>query len=571
MAPILSQILGLFVIGIVRGLIAPYAATRDVYALFASGARIMWLDIIYVGATMYGFGYVAFEFSRNWEIFDILWPLIGYGLILAAIATISEKIKAIEPGSAFAFLGWVPRLAFLDGGFSTFAGPSNQGQGSDRGKRVVRGSIIGNGAEEGPRLKAEAARNNVDLSLNIELGGVPIDYRTEAQHFFIGGTTGAGKSQAIRAMLRTVRERKQPAIVADPAGGYLACFGRQTDIVLNPFDARDMAWSPFLELEHDYDCPRIAKAAIPDADGPSQEWNFYAQTLFGEILKVQWRNGNHSVKELLRLVMSADVKELAELLKGTPAATLTAKGNEKMLSNTRAIASTYLGVWDYLEDRGSFSVRQWVRQVGAGENDSWLFLAYRDDQMALLRNLIATWLELAIVEGLSLTENPDRRLWYVMDELDSLGKVTSLRAGLTKLRKYGGVCVNGLQTIAQLRSTYGKDEAQTLLSCMATKLILKAGDSETAEYFSREIGEREIERSKTTHGESAQNMGMGGSTSQNRTKEHTTESAVMPAEVLNLPPLEGFLKPVAMHPMRINLEYVSMPDTNAPFIKKQGR
>lgn len=40
----------------------------------------------------------------------------------------------------------------------------------------------------------------------------------------------------------------------------------------------------------------------------------------------------------------------------------------------------------------------------------YIYLTYRDDQMAMLKNLVATFLELAIVEGLSLSEKPDRRV-----------------------------------------------------------------------------------------------------------------------------------------------------------------
>jgi hypothetical protein len=39
-------------------------------------------------------------------------------------------------------------------------------------------------------------------------------------------------------MLRKVRRRGQAAIIADPAGGYLARFGQAGEFVLNPFDAR---------------------------------------------------------------------------------------------------------------------------------------------------------------------------------------------------------------------------------------------------------------------------------------------------------------------------------------------
>lgn len=47
-----------------------------------------------------------------------------------------------------------------------------------------------------------------------------------------------------------------------------------------------------------------------------------------------------------------------------------------------------------------------MREVGAQQHDKWLYLTYQDNQMAMLRNLVATWLELAIVEGLSLSEEP---------------------------------------------------------------------------------------------------------------------------------------------------------------------
>lgn len=43
--------------------------------------------------------------------------------------------------------------------------------------------------------------------------------------------------------------------------------------------------------------------------------------------------------------LMARIKELGELLAGTPVAILCAKGNDKMLNNTRGIIAIYLGVW----------------------------------------------------------------------------------------------------------------------------------------------------------------------------------------------------------------------------------
>jgi type IV secretory pathway TraG/TraD family ATPase VirD4 len=104
-----------------------------------------------------------------------------------------------------------------------------------------------------------------------------------------------------------------------------------------------------------------------------------------------------------------------------------------------------------------------------------------------------------VAEALSLPEDLSRRLWFVIDELDSLGKVASMRLVATKLRKHGGVMVAGLQNIAQLRATYGYDEAQVILSSLANKLILAIGDHETARYFQDELRQRELARRKFTN------------------------------------------------------------------------
>lgn len=143
-------------------------------------------------------------------------------------------------------------------------------------------------------------------------------------------------------------------------------------------------------------------------EGEAQQWHFYAQTLLAEVLRALWEQERHSVAELLRVIMSADIEELGRTLAGTAAAILTARGNERMLANTRVIRSTYLNAWRYLSEGGSFSVREWVRQTAHQEHGAWLYLVYRDDQMTMLRLLITTWLDLAIVETLSLPEQAHR-------------------------------------------------------------------------------------------------------------------------------------------------------------------
>ncbi len=556
------------------GLLFMWYGPKWVYDFFDKGARYHFLHYVAVVAAIADIYLVAAAILKHGvggAIMGAAFMCMSVGGLLF-VARLVEKLGGVLP-----WFAWYPGLGYRtkDGTFKPLFGdsghrsPLHSGSGAAKADETfVRGAAVVNGEALAKDMKRGASEEQ--LSLLVEIGGVPVPYTAEPEHFLISGKTGAGKSQAINGMLRVVRKRGQSAIIADPigeTGGYISRFGRDGDAILNPFDARSESWSPFVEIREDYDCQQIAKAAIPDAHGDSQEWHFYAQTVLAEVMRSMHNQGKNSVKELLRLVMAADVRELADVLKETPAAILTAKGNEKMLSNTRAIASLYLNTWTYLKDGGTFSVRQWVRDSDASAGQ-WLFLTYRDNQLAMLRQLVATWLDLAVMEGLSLSESQSRRLWFVMDELDSLGKVPSLRAALTKIRKYGGVCVSGLQTIAQLRTTYGRDEAQTLLSCMTTKLVLAAGDGETAEYMEKELGKQEVRRPEVSTGTS-QRVGELASTSENRSDRVVEQSAVMASEIQGLPNLHGFLKLAGMPLARIILQYVSMPDLRPAFEPKK--
>src|SRR6185437_9265397 len=113
-----------------------------------------------------------------------------------------------------------------------------------------------------------------------------------------------------------------------------------------------------------------------------------------------------------------------------------------------------------------------------------------------LRDLISTWMRLAIFEAMNAEEG-DQKLWFVVDELDALGAVDGLKDALARLRKFGGRCVLGFQSIGQVRGTYGDAEAQTIVENCGNTLVLRCSASEhggTAEFASRLIGKREVIR-----------------------------------------------------------------------------
>jgi type IV secretory pathway TraG/TraD family ATPase VirD4 len=57
----------------------------------------------------------------------------------------------------------------------------------------------------------------------------------------------------------------------------------------------------------------------------------------------------------------------------------------------------------------------------------------------------------------------DLRLRFIIDELDAVGRIDGLKDALARLRKFGGRCILGLQSIGQVSAIYGQGEAQTIV------------------------------------------------------------------------------------------------------------
>jgi type IV secretory pathway TraG/TraD family ATPase VirD4 len=185
-------------------------------------------------------------------------------------------------------------------------------------------------------------------------------------------------------------------------------------------------------------------------------------------------------------------------------------------------------------------VRDWI-----DSDQGVLFLPYQASQIAALRTVIATWVRLAIFQTMS--HEIDRRLWLVVDELDALGPIDGLKDALARLRKFGGRCVLGFQSVAQVSSTYGASEAQTIIENCGNTLIFRCSASEhggTSQFASRLIGEREVARRATSRGRDGGGFpgGRGWRRSMNVSEQRVTEAAVLASELEQLPDFTGYLK-----------------------------
>nr|WP_161010006.1 type IV secretion system DNA-binding domain-containing protein [Duganella flavida]MYM26570.1 type IV secretion system DNA-binding domain-containing protein [Duganella flavida] len=416
-----------------------------------------------------------------------------------------------------------------------------------RGARVVRGKEL-------------ASQTRDKHQQQIEIAGVAMPLASEPSHLLLAGSTNTGKSTAIFECLSLALTRGDRAIVIDPNGQALARFGRKGDTVLNPFDKRSPGWGIFNELRNPFDVDRIAKSVIPDSgDSSAQEWHGYAQQLFAETVRALTQSGETSTERLLYWLTQAPAEELKGLLVGSAAGGLFEPGAEKALASTRFILSHHVGAFQYLHP-GAFSLRTWL-ESGKGN----LFITWREDMLTTLRPLVSAWTDILIASALTLPTDQPRPLWLVLDELASLERLNSLEAGLTKGRKHGLRVVAGLQSVSQLDALYGVHSAKTLRSCFRNVLALGCSnaDPHTAKEISDGLGQCEVERTLTTY-----NNGKDGRTS-STTTQRSIEAAVLPAELMSLPPLHGFLKLAGDHAIgKIRLVPRDFPVLAKPFVER---
>jgi hypothetical protein len=529
------------------------------------------------------------EYTRGWHGFAIAYALVGacgvaalirsraplehyigwpfVALLTLVIAAFAEELllrglNQVIPGARPA-IDIPVSLAVLMG--SGFLGGLYWATRRGRvGTRHGRGAVVHEALA--PSARRSLSRRGTE---SLKLAGVAVPFEDESKHFKLIGATGTGKSTALRELLHGALERGDRAVIADPDGGYLSRFynPERGDVILNPFDARSARWDVFAELKNPYDVEQLARSLMPERGGDPQ-WPGFARTFFEAVTRQAHAAGVRDIGELYRLLTSAPQSELRLLVAGTAAAPFTEEGALKMFLGLRSTASDQIKGFEYIQHQTGplFSVKEWVRG-GRGV----LFLPYQAEQIAAVRSIISTWMRLAIFQTMGLGEG-DHRLWFAVDELDALGAIDGLSDALARLRKFGGRCALGFQSIGQVSTTYGSGPAQAMVENCGTTLILRCSASErggTARFASQLIGEREVVRIAASRSRSDPGLFSRGGSHQTEgmSEHHATESAVMAAEIEQLPDRAGFLK-FASQPawMKVKFPVYELPKVAEPFV-----
>ena len=135
----------------------------------------------------------------------------------------------------------------------------------------------------------------------------------------------------------------------------------------------------------------------------------------------------------------------------------------KTANNILAVLSNYTKPIKYLiGTEGKFSIKEWVNDT---ESDrKVIFLSNYAMIQETIRPFLTLFADFSIKSLLSLDDDLNRRLFFILDEFGELGKIGTIVPLLTGSRSKGGASFILIQDTARINSIYGKmDALQSLM------------------------------------------------------------------------------------------------------------
>ena len=407
-----------------------------------------------------------------------------------------------------------------------------------RGGRTKKSNFIrGREITSSKDLNKKIVKGNRKEKINdsYTIAGITYPPRGETEHLMLAGTTGTGKTIVIKDLLRQIKERGDKAIVYDYTGAFVeGYYDPAKDIIINPFDKRSKSWCLLNEVDDEAEFETIAEALIGGSDAISDPfWPNGARLIFSELCKLQYRKGNLKTQDLYKH-FSLPVKKLNKVLKNTLARNFTDPNSEKTTLSLLMLMTTYLQGLQYIENKNNdFSIKKWLLDR---EQNNILFLSSKSSLHSTVQPLISAMMDIAINNLGELPVGNKSKTWVIFDEVASLNHLSSLEKGLTVSRNFGGCFVIALQSISQLTRRYGPQDAETIASNCSSKIILKAGNNDTAKWASQLIGTQEIEEYREGLSYGAHEMRDGV----NLSKHKSERTVALASEILSLPKFTGY-------------------------------
>lgn len=306
---------------------------------------------------------------------------------------------------------------------------------------------------------------------------------------YIGGQ-GSGKTTVLKFLLHQLIGRKNTRIIVLDQKGDLTAEWPTSDVILfAPHDKRSHAWDLGADVASEIAAQEFA-ATLVSTDVGEKVWPEGArQIIAAVVIALQRRNGTDWGFTELVDALQASPEELRAIVEPVRPDVLRFLGLDESgeftrnaigyITNIQAAALPLLRplalAWGNVPKTARVSLRAWLH--GKGSAAQTLLLQNNTDFPVIsegwLRQVIQRLVRIS--GSSSFPDDPERRIWFVLDEFPQLGHMPDLLRVPETHRSKGATLVLTAQSISQIYSAYGRDDGDTLVNLMQTKIILKPG------------------------------------------------------------------------------------------------
>ncbi len=323
-------------------------------------------------------------------------------------------------------------------------------------------------------------------------------------------------------------------------------------------------WSIFNELKSSIDVDAFCESLIPESTSNDNFWPISCRQLLGSIITYCIHNKLTSYSDLWKIVNLGN-RQLLLLFKDCPGCEEGTKliTEDKVANNILAVMSNYTKPIKYLiGTEGNISIKNWVED---NENEKKIiFLTNYAMIKETIRPFLTMFADFSIKRLLSLEDDLNRRLYFILDEFGELGKIGTIVPLLTGSRSKGGAGFLLIQDTPRINSIYGNDGCSTIVNACGN-MISFAVKKEEADFVSDCFGKVEIKRT-----EESKSMGVDNiSDSISLSKQTVEKQIVMASEVTNIPTLNFYIQLTDSPVSRDKLEIVEFSKKAKAYIGRE--
>ena len=374
---------------------------------------------------------------------------------------------------------------------------------------------------------------------DLPFGSFRLPVKEETKHCLTIGRPGTGKTVFLSQVVERLIQRNAKGVIYDFKGDYVSRFyDPNRDILFNPLDQRCAGWNLFSDIKTKLDINVMASSLIPPVYTGDTFWNDAARGVFSGILHHLWRNEQRTNADIWTGV-TAPGEQIHEWLRNTPEGQTGFRyiedASSKQALSVFATMMQYTAAFEYMSQGDStFSVSEWL----TNERPGFIFVTNQSDLKDTLKPILSLFIDFLGKKLLSLPDDLQRRVFFLLDEFGTLQRLSSIKELLIASRSKGGSCWIGIQDIGQLNKLYTQDVADTIVNACGSSVMFAVSDPRTAKYLVDKIGDTEIMEAEETYSMGVANYRDGVSLTQRRKRQRL----ILDSELMNLPDLQAYVK-----------------------------